>query len=154
MSQENVEIVRRFYGAVTRAFEAYWKGNRRSLADEVAAGRPSTELREMLALTRPDVEWNVAFAGVTYRGHDGCSRGLDDLMEASQEYRSNLREAKDLRDDQVLAVVDVSMKGKATAQMELELVVFTVVTVIDGLIARLDERLDRAEALEAAGLSE
>jgi ketosteroid isomerase-like protein len=153
MSRQNVDVVHRFYEAVSRAFDAYWEDEPRSLADEVGAGNPTPEVRRMLSLTRPDVEWNIAFAGVTYRGHVECARGWDDLLEAADRYRSKLREAIDLRNDQVLAEVEVSMRGKTT-EIELELVLFTVVTLQAGLIARLDERLDRSEALEAAGLSE
>jgi ketosteroid isomerase-like protein len=45
------------------------------------------------------------------------------------------------------------MRGRAT-DIDVKAGIFIVVTVRDGLITRMDEYLDRADALKAAGLSE
>jgi hypothetical protein len=45
------------------------------------------------------------------------------------------------------------MKGKAS-DIDVNATIFSIVTVEDGLIIRMDEYLERAEALEAVGLSE
>ena len=91
--------------------------------------------------------------GVTYRGYDGIAVGFDELVGAAQDYRVQIREVTDLGDDRVLAEVDVGMKGKAS-EIDAKAVIFVAVTVRDGRITRMDEYPERAEALEAAGLSE
>ena len=45
------------------------------------------------------------------------------------------------------------MKGKAS-EIDVNAAIFVAVTVRDGLIIRMDEHLERTEALEAAGLKE
>jgi hypothetical protein len=55
--------------------------------------------------------------------------------------------------NQVLAVLDLAMKGKAS-DIDVNTTIFSIVTVEDGLITRMDEYLERDEALEAAGLRE
>jgi hypothetical protein len=55
--------------------------------------------------------------------------------------------------NQVLAVLDLAMKGKAS-DIDVNTTIFSIVTVEDGLITRMDEYLERDEALEAAGLQE
>lgn len=42
------------------------------------------------------------------------------------------------------------MKGKAS-EIDVDTTIFIAVTVHDGLITRMDEYLDRSDALEAAG---
>ena len=55
MSQENVEIVRRFFEAGQRSLEAYWK-NPRSGAAALEAGDMDLEQEEVLAFLHPEVE--------------------------------------------------------------------------------------------------
>jgi ketosteroid isomerase-like protein len=80
-------------------------------------------------------------------------RGVDQFLDAAQDYRVNVPEVTDLNDSQVLAVVRLAMKGKAS-DIDVNATIFPIVTVEDGLIIRIDEYLERAEALEAAGFSE
>jgi hypothetical protein len=110
MSQENVEIVRRFFEAVERSFAGYWE-NPRPLAAALEAG------------------------------------------ELWEHYMVTLRGVEDLGGDQALATVDRAAKAKQTG-IEMSAPLFSVITVRDGLIVRMDEFSGRAEALEAAGLSE
>jgi hypothetical protein len=53
----------------------------------------------------------------------------------------------------VLAVYGLNLEGK-TSGIDVSATMFAIVTLQDGLIARQDESTDRAEALEAAGLSD
>jgi ketosteroid isomerase-like protein len=53
----------------------------------------------------------------------------------------------------VLAVFGLSLEGRSSG-VQVNAAVFAVVTLQDGLIARLDEYTDRREALEAAGMEE
>ena len=152
MSQENAELVRRFVEAVDRLYAAYWQGPW-SLADSLRAGEVPPEMVDVMRYLHPNIEWKSALIGITARGYEGMARGGDQLLDAAQDYRVNLLEVTDLGDSQVLAVMRLAMKGKAS-DIDVNATIFSIVTVEDGLIIRLDEYLERAEALEAAGISE
>jgi|RhiMetdeSRZDD1v2_1073273.scaffolds.fasta_scaffold2453459_2 ketosteroid isomerase-like protein len=152
MSHENVEIVRRYIEAVYRVLQAYWK-DPRSAKERLNAGELAPEGVELASFVHPNVQWKTALTGVTYRGYVGISKGFDQLVEAAQDYRVVLKDAEDLAEHQVLAVVEVSMKGKSS-DIDVDATIFSVVTVRDGLITRMDEYLERADAFEAAGLRE
>jgi ketosteroid isomerase-like protein len=150
MSPENVELVRHYFELVQRAYDAYFQ-DPRSLEGRLRAGEVAPEVAEAMHYVHPNIEWKSALIGVTSRGYEGTARGLDRLLEAAQRYRVSVQEVTRLRADQVLAVLELAMKGKAS-DIDVETVIFSLVTVRDGLITRMDEYLDRAEALEAAGL--
>jgi ketosteroid isomerase-like protein len=152
MSQLNVEVVRRYYEATRRAFLAYWE-DPRSAADALRAGELSTEAVEMMRCLHPSAEWKTALTGVTYRGYGDMASGFDQLVEVASIYRIEVEEIIDLGGDRVLAAVEAAMRGKAS-DIGVTSVIFVVVTVRDGVITRMDEYVDRAEALEAVGLSE
>ena len=101
----------------------------------------------------PNAEWKTALGGIAYRGHVGIAKGFDQLAEAAQDWRVKLKEVHDLGGDNVLAVVENEMKGKAS-DIDIKGLIFSVITVRDSLIIRVAEYLEREEALEAAGLSE
>ena len=152
MSQENVEITRRCIEAIGRAFEAYWE-DPSSLATAMEAGDLPPDAREVFRYLDSGVEWNTAFAGVSFRGHLECARGFDWLLEAVEHYSLTLQEVTDLGDAQVLAVMDRALEGRDSG-IEVNAPLFSVITVRNGLIVRNDEYSHRTEALEAAGLSE
>jgi ketosteroid isomerase-like protein len=152
MSQENVEIVRRYYEATQRLFAAYWN-EPRSAVETLRAGDAPPDAVEMVRVLHPNVEWTTALTGVTYRSYDGLAIGFDEMVGAAQDYRVEVQEVTDLADDRVLAVLEVGMKGKAS-EIDVNAAIFVAVTVRDGLIIRMDEHLERTEALEAAGLKE
>jgi ketosteroid isomerase-like protein len=152
MSQENVELVRRYFEAVERAVAVYWQGPR-SLADSLRAGEAPPEIADAMRYLHPNIEWKSALIGITARGHEDTARGVDQFLDAAQDYRINVPEVTDLSDGQVLAVVRLAMKGKAS-DIDVNATIFSIVTVEDGLIIRMDEYPERAEALEAVGLSE
>jgi ketosteroid isomerase-like protein len=152
MSEENVEIVRRAFKVLERSVEAHWK-NPTPVVDAMNAGDLPPELREMFSYLDPDVEWNTAFAGMSFRGHLGCAKGWDWLTEVAEDYRVTLLEVTDLGADRVLAAVDRHVKGRGS-EIEVSAPMFSVVTLRAGVIARMDEYSNRAEALEAVRLSE
>jgi ketosteroid isomerase-like protein len=152
MSRENVEIVRRYYDAVRRAFLAYWD-DPRSVADALKAGAVGPEGAELIRYLHPNVEWKTALTGITYRGYYEMTKGFDELVGAARDYRVEIQEVIDLGGDQVLAVAGVGMKGKAS-EIDVNAVIFVAVTVRDGLITRMDEYVERKDALEAAGHAE
>jgi ketosteroid isomerase-like protein len=155
MSQENVEVVRRLYDAAERTFEAYWK-DPRSLVAALQEGDLYPEAREVLSYLDPEVEWNPvfsAFIGGTRRGHLEFLRAWDEWLAATEDYRISLHEVDDLGGDQVLAVLNLAFKAKAT-EIGMNTRSFAVLTLREGLIVRFDPYRDRDEALEAAGLKE
>jgi ketosteroid isomerase-like protein len=153
MSQENVEIVRRYFEAVAQSLETYWVNPRSVTAAMNEAGDLPPEAREVFALMDPEVEWTTVFAGVSFRGHADFARGLDWLLEAAEDFRVTLGEVADLGADQVLAVLDRTFKGK-DSEIRITGRLFSLVTLRVGLIVQMHEYADRSEALEAVGLSE
>jgi ketosteroid isomerase-like protein len=149
---ENVKVVRGYYEAVQGVFGAYWEAPG-SVADTLEKGEVPPAGVEMLRYLHPNVEWKTALTGVTYRGYNELARGFDQLVDAAQDYGIEVQEVSDLGGNQVLAVVEAGMRGRST-DIDVKAGIFIVVTLRNGLITRMDEYVDRAAALEAAGLSE
>jgi hypothetical protein len=79
MSQENVEVVRRFEEAGQRSLDAYWKNPRSGVA-ALEAGDLEPEAKAFLAFLHPEVEYNAlpaALEGGTARGHVGWLQSWD-----------------------------------------------------------------------------
>ena len=151
MSQENVEIVRRFFEASERFLKAYWK-KPRSLAEALKANDLDHETEEMWKLVHPDVVWNTDGLG-TFRGQSEIASGWDDILEVADDYAISLRGLVDCGRDCVLAAVD--RRATATGSgITATFPLFVVITIRDGLVTQLDEYPSRDKALEAAGLSE
>jgi ketosteroid isomerase-like protein len=151
MSQANVEVVRQYYEAVREGLADYW-ARPRSAAEAMASSDLSPQAREVLRYLHPDVQWTNAF-GATFRGHLGCAEGFDQLLEAAQSYQIAVHEVTDLGGDHVLTVVGAAMTGTSSG-IDVSESVFSTITLREGLILRIDEYLNRPEALEAVGLSE
>ena len=132
MSQQNVEVVRRFFEAfdpdVDRAIE-FW--------------HPDLDYRA--------VEGALDDVGVFY-GHEALRHYWEQWDETFDEFRA---EAEQLIDagDQVVAALRISGRMKGS-QAVVDMPLWMNFTVRDGKITRGREYLTREEALEAAGLSE
>jgi ketosteroid isomerase-like protein len=150
MSQENVELVQRFFDAVERLLQV--SETSRSLLDAMNAGDMPPEASEALGYMTPEVAWNPLFSGEVYRGHLDVARGLDELRDAAADYNSKLLKTTDLDADRVLAVFALSLEGRGSG-INIDAKVLAVVRFHDGLIARIDEYANRGEALDAVGLS-
>jgi ketosteroid isomerase-like protein len=148
MSQENVELVRRAFDALERAFDAYWK-EPRSIAEAIEAD-DWPEWSEAFSFIHPDVVWQTVLLGNTFRGHRECARAWDDFLRWAADYRPVLDDVEDLVGDRVFAVVGLHGQSKDGGGM-MDARFYDVFTVRDGLIVRLEEYTTRAEALEAAG---
>jgi ketosteroid isomerase-like protein len=151
MSRENVEIVQRFFDTIERLLRV--SETSRSLLDAMDAGDLPPAAKEALGYMTPEAAWNPVFSGETYEGHRGIARGWDELREAAENYNSELLETIDLENDRVLVVFAVSLEGRASG-IQVDAKIFAVLRFQDRLIARIDEYIDRREALEAAGLPE
>jgi ketosteroid isomerase-like protein len=136
MSEENVEVVRRIYDAVTRRddvapYEVY--------AENIVWDLSNA--RRALLLTKP-----------VYQGHEGVRQFWREGLSVFGEVDF---EVEDLMDagDQVLAVIREREVGRASG-VPVETTHLAVWTLADGKVIQMQVFDDREEALEAAGLSE
>jgi ketosteroid isomerase-like protein len=133
MSRDNVEVVRRGFDAFNRS-----------------------DYEGAMALFDPDVEWHPYLGAV----EGSIYRGRASLLQMWNELNENLGgslsfEVKELiaRGDRVVSVVEAHGVGTASGA-EVHQSWAQVITLRDGLIYRVEPFLDKAAALEAAGLSE
>jgi ketosteroid isomerase-like protein len=138
MSQENVEAVRQW-------------------VDAINAGNSD----RLVELADPEVDYLpylAALAGTAgaYRGHEGLRRYVQDLSEAWSEYAVEIHQLED-RGDQVLMEGRLRGKGRRSG-LDVDSVMAWLHTFRpgsgEGRYLRLRFFESRAEALEAAGLSE
>jgi ketosteroid isomerase-like protein len=130
MSQENVEIVRRAI-----AYEYYGVGDR---AEAEAIFDPKVVLNPMdeapssgFDAMRADIErWASAF--------DELDVTIEEILDAG---------------DQVIVVAHHQGRGRASGA-EVDTRFYEVYTLREGKVSRVDEFTERAQALEAAGLSD
>jgi hypothetical protein len=76
---------------------------------------------------------------------------LDDLLDIADAYEISVTEIREGEGDRVYAAVDRAITAKGSG-IETTIPVFVTFRIENGLIAQMDEYLDRQEALEAAGL--
>ena len=136
MSQENVEIARRCFGAWNR-----------------------DDLDAFLAEIDPEAVWHTAIEG-TVEGEDTVYRGHDGMRQVWKNYRGEVfgrMEASETElidlGDAVLRLGRLRVTGQASG-VEMESEFAQHVVMRDGLIVSSRDYLSHAEALEAAGLSE
>jgi uncharacterized protein len=134
MSQENVEIVRRFYEA--------W--SRREEETQTAAFAPEIEFRTA-GLASP-----VGLDAV-YFGHAGLRKFTHEFREPWEQLFADPERIIE-RGEQV--VVLVRLRGKGRDGIEVERAFAHVWTMRGGRAVRIDGYADQQKALEAAGLSE
>ncbi len=133
MSRENVEFVRRAYEALNN--------------------REYSRMGEFLA---PDVEIDISrnvFNPGVHRGHADAERVIRATDDAWDDFHNEIREMIDAGDQVVVRVTNTATGSESGVETHMDL--FHVLTLRDGRIARIVGGLrSRAEALEAAGLSE
>jgi ketosteroid isomerase-like protein len=126
MSQRNLEIVRKLF-----------------------ADLEATDLAGALSLFHPDVEWSPTEG--SYRGVEGVGAHWIEWMEPWDEHRIEPVELIEAGDDGVIATIHLTARGEHSG-MEIDQHFFQVYTVQEGKITRMVEFVDRASALESAGL--
>jgi ketosteroid isomerase-like protein len=132
MSQENVEVVRRAHGALARG-------------DTEGFVREMTEDVEGMSRV-------MAVEGVTYRGHDGMRRFVDEMQSVFPDFRSEIVRAVE-GDNVVVAELRFSGTG-AGSGLATEGRTWQALILRDGRICSWRAYETEAEALEAVGLSE
>jgi ketosteroid isomerase-like protein len=132
VSQENVEIVR-------CSFEAFQRGDYDAAMDAID----------------PHIEYDLTHFpdGKVYRGHEGIREAFRIWMGTWEDYTQELDELIDAGDDEVIALVRESGRGKGSG-IELERPTAGLWTLRGGKAVRIRFYPAKAQALEAAGLSE
>jgi ketosteroid isomerase-like protein len=130
---ENIESLR----ALIDAF------NRRDFEAAVQYAHPEVELRP--GLTELDVS-------PRYRGREELRHFFETISEAWESYVVTPEEILTAPGDRVLAVERWRAVGRGGLEFDLELC--DLFTFRDGLIVRIDGFRDKAEALEAARLTD
>jgi ketosteroid isomerase-like protein len=132
MSQENVDLVRRSWQAV-------------SSDGELPFGLYDADLR---------IENMPEFPiQGPYDGHEGLAQWWEDLIEVIEDLRFEVKEVIDLGDERVLSVQRAL--GRAThTGIEMDVLWASVVTLREGKIVRLQGYWTPEQAREAVGLRE
>ena len=129
MSQENVEVARRYIWAFVNDLDTF---------------------RE---LTHPEIEWAPVEENHTpSHGIEGAVRIRNGWLEAWDMYRLEVEEILDAGDDVLVSGVAVA-RGKGSG-VKVELRLYFHAKVSDGKVVYVYEYQDRAEALKAVGLEE
>ncbi len=110
------------------------------------------DLETLLGLFDSDVLWSPVEGG-TYRGIEGVANHFVEWMEPWKEHQIEPEEFIDCGDDRVLVTIHVIARG-AHSGMQIDQRFFQVYTVREGKISGMVEYVDRAVALEAAGMPE
>jgi ketosteroid isomerase-like protein len=124
MSQENVEIVRRFL---------------------------VVDVDEALTYADPGIVWNPIEESPT-QGHDAVRASLARWKGEWVDYKLMPEEFVD-RGDRVVVTVRLGGRGRGSG-VEVDARFYDLYTLRDGKIVRMDQFTERSEALEAMGRSE
>ena len=134
MSEENFEIVRRAAAAANRG-----------------------DLDAWLEYWTDDLDFRGAEGALDDRGpihgKDALRAFAQDWLDTFDEFKGEPVELIDAGHDKVIAVIRISGRAKLSG-VEIDMTYAELSTLRDGKIARGRQYLTRAEALEAAGLSE
>ena len=134
MSQENVEIVRRFL---------LWSNEQ--------------DLDAALSYVAPDAEldWSLSEApdAAVYRGREEWRKWLTGRLEGLTDVRFDVAEFIDVSMDTVVAVVHMRGRGRASG-VEIAALGASVFTLRDGQLSGLTLYQTRDQALKAVGLEE
>jgi ketosteroid isomerase-like protein len=133
MPQENVELARAGYAAFNRG-----------------------DIDGLLDLCVADVEWWDGAAPLdtsAVTGKDAVRAFFETVMEPWEEIRREPDEIIDLGGDRVLVLFTQSVRGKGSG-IEVDAQAGDLLTFREGRLARWIGYSDRAEALQAGGLSE
>jgi hypothetical protein len=124
MSQESVEIVRRFL---------------------------IVDVDEALTYADPGIVWNP-IEELPAQGHDAVRASLARWKAEWHDYRLTPEEFVD-RGDRVVVTVRLRGRGRGSG-VDVDARFYDVYTLRDGKIVRMDQFTERSEALEAVGLLE
>ncbi len=137
MSQENVEIVRRFIEGLPRA-------------------QASDDWQPVLAEVDPDVEikdLDISLDPGHYRGHDSVRKWIGVWMESWESWSLEDVQVRSVGEDRAIGLFLVRARGKGSG-IELSRHDAAVCKLRAGKIEEVTYYNDQQQALEAVGLSE
>ena len=131
MSEKNVEVVRK--------------------VNEIWSADPSNPPYEYLD---PEIEWETRWPGLPryFYGHEGVKEWVDRVLEPMQ-ISMDLIEVRPVDDETVLAEYRARGEGRGSG-VPVEMPIFDLYSIRNGMVYRRRTFYTDAEALEAAGLSE
>jgi ketosteroid isomerase-like protein len=130
MSEENVKVVERAIAAINeRDIDGY------------------------LACCTEDIQLQMPGVAGVYEGADGIRRFFADIEDAGPDFRIDIQRTEGVSGERILAFLRVTFHGRASG-LSMPAETGNVYQFEEGKIRRVQIFLDRAEALEAAGLSE
>jgi ketosteroid isomerase-like protein len=134
MSEENVEVVRKSRAAWLRG-----------------------DIDDAVATYAPNAVWDLThfrdWPELLYIGPEGMRRFLTEWLDVWDDFEAGVEDFVSVADGRVLVLAWQRGKGRHSG-LAMNMEWAQVITVRDGEITRLENYDDRAEALEAAGLSE
>jgi ketosteroid isomerase-like protein len=132
MSQENVELLRAWIDAFN--------------------GR---DFHAIARLNHPAIEWHTSAEdpdATTHWGQEAVQRYLEGYIESFPDLQIEATECFPVGSDRVFTTN--RFRGRSANGVPMDWLLTTVTTYEDGRVVQVAEYFDRAEALEAAGLSE
>ena len=105
-------------------------------------------------LNHPQISWRTAVEdpdATTHHGREAVQRYLEDFIEALP-LTAETQERFELPDGRVFTTV--RFVGESASGVPIDYPLTTITTVEQGMVIHVEEYRDRAEALEAVGLSE
>jgi ketosteroid isomerase-like protein len=132
MSQENAEVIR-----------------------EAVAAQNERDLDRYLALCREDVQLLPPSSVIegSYDGPNGIRRYFTDVQDAIPDFRLEVEEMEAAGPDRVIVSFRATASGRASG-LGTAFGATTIYDLTEGKIRRIRVFLNRADALEAAGLRE
>ena len=133
MSQENVDVIR-------EGWEAWRRG----------------DLPGLFRHFDPDIVWDTSdfhdWPELTYHGIDGVERFLREWVAVWDGLEIDVEDVRLAPDERVLSLIVQRGTGRSSG-LPMEMEMAQVATLRNGKVTRLENYEDRAEALEAVGLS-
>ena len=134
MSQENVELIR-------QGWDAWLRG----------------DLPTLFCTFDPEIVWDTShfrdWPESTYYGIKGVERFLSEWLNVWDDYEAGVEDVFAAPDGRVVSLIWHRGKGR-NSRLPMDMEMAQIATVRGGKVTRLDNYDDRADALEAAGLSE
>jgi ketosteroid isomerase-like protein len=127
MSEENVEIVRRYFQHIDRMLGEYWE-NPVPLSEYPIVDEAFRDVHV-------DAEWKPPHMEAI-RGKEAWLVAVSDWLDAADDWRINVKNVSELAGDQVLVESRNAIRGKGSG-LEIDQAVWTVVTVRNGKIAAM-----------------
>jgi ketosteroid isomerase-like protein len=115
----------------------------------------SGDLQTLAELYQPDCEWRFMdewSGSPVYRGHEGLAAIREEWWSAWEEAHVDLEEIVELSGGRLFLIARVAARGRESG-VPVELALAQIVTLHDGLIARVDNYLDTERARHEAGLT-